>query len=190
MTDQEIIKKLIDRDNKVTDEFFFKNCRPLFIKIIKLVFPYNVDYDEFVNEFYVHLMEDDCRRLRQFEGRSTVYQWIKIVAIRYFIAKRDRMIDDESEEPLIEKASESEVVCPEKQAVAKMDVARIMNLMPNRRYAYVIMRLVLQDAEPKIVAKELGVSVDNLYNIKKRAIFSFTEIALNEVGKYEQKGDE
>ena len=52
------------------------------------------------------------------------------------------------------------------------------------------MRLVLQDAEPKIVAKELGVSVDNLYNIKKRAIFSFTEIALNEVGKYEQKGDE
>ena len=77
MSDKEIVGKLIERDNAVTDEFFFTRCRPLFISIIRSVFSYEVDYDEFVNEFYIHLMENDAYRLRQFQGRSSVYQWMK-----------------------------------------------------------------------------------------------------------------
>ena len=38
MTDQEIISSLIARDPKVTAQFFFKDCRPLFISIIRRVF--------------------------------------------------------------------------------------------------------------------------------------------------------
>ena len=74
MTDQDIIQALIDRDERVTQQFFFKSCRPLFTSIIRHVFSYEVDYDEFVSEFYLHLMENDAHRLRQFEGRSTIYQ--------------------------------------------------------------------------------------------------------------------
>ena len=93
MTDKQIIEALIARDESVTEQFFYGNCRPLFLSIIRNVFSYEVDYDEFVNEFYLHLMENDSYRLRQFEGRSSVYQWLKVIAIRYFIAKRDKMID-------------------------------------------------------------------------------------------------
>ena len=53
MTDQQIIQGLIDRDNRVTKEFFFVKCRPLFCSIMQKVFDYEVDYDEFVNELYV-----------------------------------------------------------------------------------------------------------------------------------------
>ena len=59
--------------------------------------------------------------------------------------------------------------------------------MPNKRYVYVIRRLVLEEAEPKSVAKELRVTVENLYNIKKRAIASMTQVALNEIEKYEKE---
>ena len=93
MTDQQIIEALIARDERVSKQFFFGNCRPLFLSIIRYVFSYEMDYDEFVNEFYLHLMENDAYRLRQFQGRSTIYQWMKVIAIRYFIAKRDGMID-------------------------------------------------------------------------------------------------
>lgn len=189
MTDQQIIEALIARDESVTKQFFYGNCRPLFLSIIRNVFSYEVDYDEFVNEFYLYLMENDSYRLRQFEGRSTVYQWLKVVAIRYFIAKRDKMIDKHSEDALIDKASKTLSVNVEKHISAKVDIARLLRLMPNRRYEYVIRRLVLHDAEPKVVAKELCTNVDNLYNIKKRAIASLTELALNEVEKYEQKGN-
>jgi hypothetical protein len=67
-----------------------------------------------------------------------------------------------------------------------MDLQRLFKLMPNKRFVYVIKRLVLEDAEPQDVADELDVTVANLYNIKKRAIAELTDIALKESGKYEK----
>lgn len=74
MTDKEIIQGLIARDYRVTEDFFFVKCRPLFCSIIQKVFDYEVEYDEFVNELYVYLMANDASKLRNFEYRSTVYQ--------------------------------------------------------------------------------------------------------------------
>lgn len=187
MTDKEIIEKLIARDERVTSLFFFKNCRPLFLSIIRYVFSYEVDYEEFVNEFYLYLMEENASKLRQFEGRSSIYQWLKITAIRYFIAKRNRMIDMAPKDTPLGITTHDEMVDEEPETVARMDIASLFERMSNKRYVYVIRRLVLDDAEPKDVARELQVSVENLYNIKKRAIASMTQIALNETEKYEKE---
>ena len=187
MSDQQIIEALIARNERVTQQFFFGNCRLLFLSIMRYVFSYEVDYDEFVNEFYLYLMENDAYRLKQFQGRSTIYQWMKIIAIRYFISKRDRMIDNESKDALLDSVVRNETVDGEKKMTAKMDIEHLFSLMPNRRYVYVIIRLVLQEVEPKVVAEELGTNVDNLYNIKKRAIAALTEIALKEVERYEKE---
>ncbi len=187
MTDQQIIQSLIARDERVTQQFFFMSCRPLFMSIMRYVFSYEVDYDEFVNEFYLHLMENDAYRLRQFQGRSTIYQWIKVTATRYFIAKRDNMIDMAPKDALFETPDRGDDFKEERQTTAQMDIERLFLLMPNKRYVYVIQRLVLQEAEPQLVAQELGTNVDNLYNIKKRAIAALTEIALKEVEKYEKR---
>lgn len=181
MTDQEIVDALIERDGEVTQEFFFIKCRPLFTSIIRSVFSYKVDYDEFVSEFYIYLMEDDARRLRKFEGRSTIFSWLKIVAIRYFIAKRDQLIEKESEEPLIDRGMRKMAFDDEGANDAKMDVSKVLGMMANRRYVYVIRRLVLEDCEPQELADEMDITVDNLYNIKKRAIAEFTKIALKEL---------
>ena len=186
MSDKEIVGKLIERDNSVTDEFFFTRCRPLFISIIRSVFSYDVDYDEFVNEFYIHLMENDAYRLRQFQGRSSVYQWMKVVAIRYFIARRDNMINNAGNGAPKDCAARTETVDSEKRTAAVMDIRRLLDRLANRRYAYVIKRMILDDADQKTVAGELRVNIDNLYNIKKRAITALTGIALNEMEKYEK----
>lgn len=187
MTDQDIIQALIDRDERVTQQFFFKSCRPLFTSIIRHVFSYEVDYDEFVSEFYLYLMENDAHRLRQFEGRSTIYQWLKITAIRYFIAKRKRLVNMEaSSEKQQEALMQKEKVDSEQAMTAQMDIDHLFELMKNKRYTHVIRRLVLEEAEPKTVAQELGTNVDNLYNIKKRAIAALTEIALKEVKRHEK----
>ena len=187
MTDQDIIQALIDRDERVTQQFFFRSCRPLFTSVIRHVFSYEVDYDEFVSEFYLYLMENDAHRLRQFEGRSTIYQWLKITAIRYFIAKRKRLVNMEaSSEKQQEAVMRKEQVDSEQAMTAQMDINRLFALMKNKRYAHVIRRLVLEEAEPKAVAQELGTNVDNLYNIKKRAIAALTEIALKEAKRHEK----
>lgn len=187
MTDKEIIEKLIVRDERVTQRFFFRNCRPLFLSIIRYVFSFEVDYDEFVNEFYLYLMEEDAYKLRQFEGRSSIYQWLKITAIRYFMAKRERMIDMNPKNSPSDTGTHEDMVDEESRTVARMDIKALFERMPNKRYVYVIRRLVLEDAEPKDVAEELQVSVENLYNIKKRAIASLTQVALNDTERYEKE---
>lgn len=183
MTDQQIIQGLIARDNAITQEFFFERCKPLFYAIIRKVFSYEVDYDEFVNELYVYLMENDAARLKQFEGRSSLYQWLKVTATHYFIKKRDLLIEDLSKEtPLEEEA------IMEKPAIASLlDVQRLLDAMPNRRYAMVIRKLMIEEYTPEVLATEMHITTDNLYNIKRRAMMQLMQVAINDIRAYGKK---
>lgn len=182
MTDREIIQGLIERDNKVTKEFFFEKCYPLFCSIISFVFDYEVDYDEFVNELYVYLMENDAQKLRNFEYRSSVFMWMKILATRFFIKKRVLMIDDSTKETLYD--GQVQKAAPESNMSAVGDIERLFKAMPTQRYVYVIRRLVLEDLEPEQLATEMGITTANLYNIKKRAMAQLTRVALNDSKEY------
>lgn len=186
MTDQQLINLLIARDERVTQQFFFKDCRPLFMSIIHHIFHDKAEYDELINELYLHLMEDDARRLRQFERRSSIYQWLKTTAIRFFLEKRDEMIENDSQEHLLQQVATTQIVEVEQRFSSKLDVENLLAYLPNRRYAYVIQRLVIEDAKPQEIANELGVTVDNLYNIKKRAIAAITTIALKKTEAHER----
>lgn len=182
MTDQEIIKGLIARDNRVTTEFFFDKCRPLFCSIMQKVFDYEVEFDEMVNELYVYLMENDAVKLRNFEYRSSVYQWLKILAIRFFINKRGRLIEDASQETPYD--GRQQMADTDKDMTAEGDIERLFNNMPNKRYVYVIRRLILEDWEPDKLAKDMSITTANLYNIKRRAMAQLTCAALNDIKEY------
>ena len=182
MTDKEIIQGLIARDNRVTEEFFFVKCRPLFCSIIQKVFDYEVEYDEMVNELYVYLMENDAIKLRNFEYRSSVYQWLKVLAIRFFINKRGRMIDDTSQETPYD--GRQQAADAERDMTAEGDMERLFDNMPSKRYVYVIRRLILEDCEYEDLAKEMNITTANLYNIRRRAMAQLTRAALNDIKKY------
>ena len=183
MTDQQIIEGLIERDNAITQEFFYARCKPLFYAIMRKVFSYEVDYDEFVNELYLYLMENDAARLRQFEGRSSLYQWVKVTATRFFIKKRNLLIEDASKETLIEE--ETEVYQP--ATASLLDVQRLLDAMPNRRYAAVIQKLMIEEYTPEELAAEMHITTDNLYNIKRRAMMQLMQVALNDIRYYGKK---
>lgn len=186
MTDQEIVKALIERDPHVTARFFFKDCRPLILSIIHRVFDKrNTDYDEIISELYIYLMANDAIRLRQFKFESTLYQWLKTTVIRFCLRlKADgRVIDDESQEPL---GNRDKVPVSIESSQAKMDVEALLRQMGNQRYAKVIRMLMIDDMTPDEVAKELSVTVDNLYNIKRRAMAALADVALKDKRHYER----
>ena len=147
-----------------------------------IVFDYKVEYDEMVNELYLYLMEDDAIKLRNFEYRSSVYQWLKILAIRYFIKKRARMIDNESNEPPYDK--QEQIAASASDAAVGYDLERLFEAMPTKRYVKVIRRLILEDWEPEELAREMKITTANLYNIKRRAMAQLTRIALNDIKEY------
>lgn len=59
--------------------------------------------------------------------------------------------------------------------------------MPNKRYVYIIQRLVLDDFEPEKLAAEMHITVANLYNIKRRAMAQLTKVALKDKREYEKQ---
>lgn len=182
MSDREIIQGLLERDNRVTEQFFYVRCRPLLTATMRLVFSYPVDYDEMVGELYRYLMENDGARLRQFQYRSSLYQWMKVVATRFFIHHRDNMIEDRSKELPYEQGDDDAVVDTVNALGDRMDVAALLRLMDNERYADAIRNLVLDDVEPAEYAGRIGVTVDNLYNIKKRAMTAIARVAIKYYG--------
>lgn len=180
MTDQEIITSLIAHDPKVTAQFFFKDCRPLFISIIRRVFGNQiVDYDEIISELYVLLMENDARKLRTFKNESTLFQWLKTIAVRHCLElkRRGKVIDNESQEPLVNSGKNLSYV---ESSQAKMDVESLLRQMNNQRYALVIHLLMIEGKSPEEVAKQLSITVANLYNIKRRAMKALVEVALKD----------
>ena len=182
MTEQEIINGLINRDNQLTEDFFFVKCRPLFISVIKQVFDYEVEYDELVNELYLYLMQDDAIKLRNFQYRSSIYQWLKVLAIRFFLKKRGQVIEDNSHEALYDVQSQAPATMSNRDA--EFDIERLFKAMPTKRYVNVIRRLILEDCEPEELAKEMDITTANLYNIKRRSIAQLTRIALNDIKAY------
>lgn len=177
--DQHIIDALLAKEDTLTYDFFYVWCRPLLYSLIRKIFPYPVDYDELVGELYLHLMENNGRRLRTFQGRSSIYQWIKCVAARFFLEKRDAgiLIDDNSAVSLYlidEPAAETENV--------EEDILRLVAAMKNPRHRLVIRKIILEGVEYKELANELHISVANLYNIKSRAMKEFSALVSKEYG--------
>lgn len=177
MTDQEIVRGLLERDNRVTEEFFYVRCRPLLSAVMRLVFRQPVEYNEMVSELYRYLMADDGAKLRQFQFRSTIYQWMKVVATRFFIRYRNSMIESPVAEPLYEQPDDGRIFDTASQVADRIDLDHLLSIMPNQRYADAIRHLVIDDMEPERYAAMIGVSVDNLYNIKKRAMTAFMQLA-------------
>ena len=143
-----------------------------------------MEYDEAVSEFYSYIMENDGYRLRQIQDRNTLFGWIKVSATRFFIKKRDNLIENRSDEALIEKQSRNLYEEEDTKSSARTDMMRILFRMENKRYAYVLHQLILNDMEPEKLAKRMQITTANLYNIKKRAIAEFTKVALQDVHYY------
>lgn len=178
MSDREIIEGLINRDNQITKQFLYVKCRPLLTAIMRFVYKHPVEYDDMVNQLYEYLMADNCAKLKKFEYRSSIYQWIKVVATRFFIRHRNSMIDNNSKDNPYLIGKDGEVIDPVNEINDKIDIENMLQFMDNTRYSDVIRNLVLNDVEPERYAKQIGVSVGNLYNIKKRAMASFTHVAI------------
>ena len=92
------------------------------------------------------------------------------------------MIDDTSQETPYD--GRQQTADSETDMTAEGDMERLFDNMPNKRYVYVIRRLLLEDWEPDQLAKDMNITTANLYNIKRRAVAQLTCAALNDIKEY------
>lgn len=177
-SDKDIVEGILANDGQIIRHFFFEKCTPMFGYIIRNVFDYQVKEKELISELYIYLQKDDWYKLRQFDYRSKLTTWMSAVAVRFFQKKRDALIENESSLTLIvEKAENIEL-----QIHQRLDVENLVSKLSNERYRFVIQKLILEDREPQEVADEMGITVGNLYNVKRRAMMQLALIVRKEDG--------
>ena len=173
LTDKEIVTGILDNNEKVVSYFFYEECTPIFSYVISRIFDYQVEKDELINELYIYLQENDWQKLRQFNYRSRLTTWLRVVATRFFQKKRAALIENESSETLIVEKGESF----EQRVHTKLDLKALLEHLPNSRYRLIIKEVVLEDKEPQEVADKMQITIDNLYNIKRRALLDLARLA-------------
>ena len=166
--DRQIVDGILSNDKQLIGYFFNKKCSKLFSYIILNVFDGHVDQRELVSELFLHLAKDDWYKVRQFEFRSKLMTWVTVVAVRFFQKRREELIDKCSTEAQNYK-HQGVWHTPSLSTEQKMDIRSALQKMPNERYRKIIEVLDLQEVRPELLAEEMNITVDNLYNIHRRA---------------------
>ena len=167
-TDEQIVDKILAHDQSVIEYFFLKKCSPVFMYILHSVFDGKINVEELVNELLLYLSENNWHKLRQFDFRSRLTTWVRVVAVRFFVKKRNELIERGGYSAL--DTMKEQGFTPHAFMDRRMDLQKALNAMPNERYRKVIVALDLKEMMPEQLAKEMGITVDNLYNVHRRAL--------------------
>ena len=131
----------------------------------------------------MYLRHDDWYKVRQFDFRSKLITWISVVAIRFFQKKRALMIDSDSIETLYDQNTFWKETGISQDR--RMDVRKAIAQMPNERYKFVIIELELKERNPEELAQEMKITIDNLYNIRRRARLQLRTIMVRKEDYYD-----
>lgn len=125
------------------------------------------------NGLFLTLMEDDFRRLRQFQGRSSFYSYIRVVTVRYvidFLRKQKKSTSLDSDDCII--SVPDNCPSPEKklELSQELDLVRraVARLTPREQ---LLLKLVfVKEAAPTKICEILGLSMTAYYNQKSRLV--------------------
>ncbi len=163
-------------DSQVCHQFFYKEIGGILHKIRMEVFGGNVDFDELVSELYIYLSRDNWSKLDGFDGKNgcRLRSWMIPVAWRYFMSIRERLL--KSENFGNNSGAFEDSVRDDLRIQFAIDMNAVLSRMPNQRYAEIIRLLLIEGYAPQDVADMLDMRVENVYNLKHRAITQFIEL--------------
>lgn len=175
-TDAIFIEALKNGNNEVSRQFFYKEIGGILHKIRMEVFRGNVDFDELVSELYLYLSRDNWAKLDGFDGKNgcRLRTWMIPVAWRYFMSIRERLLKTEKFDDNSGVIKDS--IRDDLRIQIAIDVNAVLSRMPNERYAEIIRLLLIEGYASQDVADMLDLRVENIYNLKHRAINQFIEL--------------
>lgn len=166
--ERQLVAAILNNDIGAIQYFFNEKCSGLFAYVIANIFDGNVDKRDLTQELFWYLAQKNWYKVRQFDFRSKLMTWVTVVAVRFFQKKRKELIEKTGSMPLNDKMWQNQSV--EFPTDCRLDLYAALRKMPNARYRKVIEALDLQEVRPEHLAEEMKVTVDNLYNIHRRAL--------------------
>lgn len=187
LSDQEIVRAILNRDKEITFLYLYKKCYPLFRAIYNR---YNTNCEnviELINEIYVYLLFPNKNtgrcKLADFGFRCTLTMWIKIVAENYcrqLYKKKEVTLQEEKflvDDRKIEKMHSIEL---DEKVLQMQDLNKILLMMPNKRYRELIQFRYVEERSNEDTAELMSITMSNYYNMHLRAKEQFCNILRKE----------
>lgn len=169
MKDDDLLKSVISNNHEAIVYFFYQKYLPTFQYHIYNIFPYKVDVQDLVDEFFLYLFENQWRRLRTFNGKASLNTWISVISYRFFKQYKVSKIDSNG---IISINSQWESFTGEwiqsQNVGIKMDIEKAIGAIESERDKEIARLIFYEDREFKEIADKYGLSVDYVYTIKNR----------------------
>lgn len=172
--DFDIVQALLQREENVTRDFFYRKCYPLFKSVYDNYYTDCSSCIEFINEIYIHILvpnkDTGICKLEQFKFQSTLFTWLKTVCLFYCYKRYKRKINNIME-PFYENQNigvrNDELIGSIEIDGASLnngDMETILQLMPNRRYSYLIRLRYVEGLSNEETAQMMGMNMNTFYN--------------------------
>lgn len=134
-------------------------------------YPANEDIKRFSQRLIVLLLEDDCRRLRSFEQRSSFHTWLQTLATHYvsrFLQRERRQIS------LSELPTDSSPHDPiQDEEIWEMEKVKLLDKVTKRltKRERQLLALLRQDGLTSAeIAQKMGIKTESVYRAKNELI--------------------
>ena len=195
--DLQIAKSLINRDERVTRDYYYKDCYPLFKSIYDNYYTDCKCCKEFMDEIYIVVLAPSkitgkCQ-MENFRGESTLRTWLKTACLYYCYNRfklkppifeplpRDPEKKDNDDDVFSDRKKDESLSNPiDFSGMNRADVETLLSMMPNTRYRNIIRLLYLEQKTHKEVAEALGMSMANYYNKRILAEKQYMQVCRKE----------
>ena len=195
--DLQIAKSLINRDERVTRDYYYKDCYPLCKSIYDNYYTDCKCCKEFMDEIYIVVLAPSkitgkCQ-MENFRGESTLRTWLKTACLYYCYNRfklkppifeplpRDPEKKDDDDDVFSDRKKDESLSNPiDFSGMNRADVETLLSMMPNTRYRNIIRLLYLEQKTHKEVAEALGMSMANYYNKRILAEKQYMQVCRKE----------
>ena len=170
--DAQLVAELLAGNEGALHYVFYGHFKPLLkMNAYKAAGTKLVTYDDLVQELYLYLSSNNWEKLRKYNPERPFVNWFSVVSYRFFKDFSRSMIDSANQIP-ISNMNDHQTAFMSNGTIGTimMDIKQAISKLKPPRDSQILEALLLRDEEPEIVAKRHNVTVDNLYNIKRRAI--------------------
>ena len=178
--DRQFVADLLANDGKALECLLYDRYRSL-LRFNAMKAAPNVPVDDLVQELYLYLSTDNWARLKKYDPELPFDRWFSVVSYRFFKDFSLRMIDSRHQIP-ITKIEDQRLLNTGTTQMNQimMDIKKGFDELEPPRDREILTALILHDEEPQEVANRFNVTVDNLYNIKRRALAKLIKKHLND----------
>lgn len=202
LKDQDLVSLIVDKGNEEAITFLlYCKCEYQIRSIVWSLFQGDYYLNDLINELFIHLKKNDWKVLRSFQGNSALTTWIYRVATNLFIEKRKELIDFSNKTVQLDMVSYNinrndsfndefhAKDCTAEERLQLLELYDAISQLKNENYKLVLL-MELQGYSVEDIANELSktkngetakqVLVDNVYNIKSRALKKVAAILIKE----------